>query len=153
MYLDPHEQTASDDETDTIQTLHVGDQVQIVGADPHAGEFGNVIHVDYAGNPSIQLVFDPRGIGAMGYFRREVKLIRAAEKPGWERYGMVRHIEKWRMWKGEIGWTAVQPYQCEKPLFPTGYGYGSKNHASVFIELALAIAKGEAELHLQEALQ
>jgi hypothetical protein len=154
-FRDPHEQTGSDDETDAVPTLHVGDQVQIIGPDPHRGEFANVVHVDYLGHPSVRLVFGDRPISSilpLGYFRHEVKLIRAAEKPSWERHGMVRNCHKWRMWKGQIGWTAVQPFQCEGPLFRTGYGYGDKSYRRVHDELELAILKGKAALHLQEAL-
>jgi hypothetical protein len=153
-YRDLHEQTGSDDEVDTIQTFHEGDLVQVVKPGAYlSGKFAKVLHVWTGDGMTVHVRFvladDTR---VLAYFPTELKLIRAAEKPGWERYGMVRHVHKWRMWKGDIGWTAVQPFQCEKPLFPTGYGFGSKSYPRVLNALALALAKGDAELHLQEAL-
>lgn len=145
-FRDPHEQTGSDDETDAVQTFHEGDLVQI----RVSGEFANITDIFDEG-VGLVLVFGPDR-RRLWHGVHELKLIRAAEKPGWERHGMVRNCHKWRMWKGQIGWTAVQPFQCEGPLFRTGYGYGDKSHARVHAELALAIAKGEAALHLQEAL-
>lgn len=150
-FRDPHEQTGSDDETETMQTFHEGDLVQIK-SNHRNGEFAKVTRVyRFSDFVAIKLIFGDRR-WSMAFPARDLKLIRAAEKPGWERHGMVRNCHKWRMWKGQIGWTAVQPFQCEGPLFRTGYGYGDKSHARVHAELALAIAKGEAALHLQEAL-
>jgi hypothetical protein len=149
-FRDPHEQTGSDGETETVQTFHEGDLVQVT-AFTDRGKFAKVEDVFPNGNVVVQLVFEHTD-GGLLFFPHELKLIRAAEKPGWERHGMVRNCHKWRMWKGQIGWTAVQPFQCDGPLFRTGYGYGSKSYRRTFDELALAIAKGEAELHLKEAL-
>jgi hypothetical protein len=156
-YRDPHEQTGSDDETDTVQTFHEGDLVQVIQPGAYlSGHFAKVDRVlghPYIDDLSIYLrfVLAPED-RLLAYSPDELKLIRAAEKPGWERHGIVRNCHKWRMWKGQIGWTAVQPFQCDGPLFRTGYGYGSTSYRRTFDELALAIAKGEAELHLKEAL-
>jgi hypothetical protein len=153
-YRDPHEQTGSDDETDTVQTFHEGDLVQVVQPGAYlSGHFASVVYTDGGGDLPLHLRFVLAGDErVLAYSPDELKLIRAAEKPGWERHGMVRNCHRWRMWKGEIGWTAVQPFQCEGPLFRTGYGYGDRSYRRVHDELELAILKGKAALHLQEVL-
>ena len=150
-YTDPHEQTASDDETEPVQTFHEGDLVQVRGG-TRGGEFAKVTKAfGFMGALNIRFVFgDERR--ELHYFADELKLIRAADKPGWERYGMVRHVHKWRLWRGANGWTAVQPFQCDTPLFSTGFGHGSRSYQKTLDELRAAILKGEAAMHLKEAL-
>lgn len=67
---------------------------------------------------------------------------------------------RFRLWKDEVVgiWIAMQPDQIKQPLFrhpldgaPTN-SFGSRSFTRALEEVQLALAKGDAALHLQEAL-
>ena len=82
-YIEPAEQTGSDDETEPVHpAFAVGDLVQVTNG-LNAGQFATVVWPSELYGPNIRLIFGDEH-RSLAYAPHELKLIRRAERPGWK---------------------------------------------------------------------